>query len=287
MITKSFIVFGVLTKITNNQILTIMEQEPIINEHNKQENPPMHTGGLDTPLIQYVVFFLFAFVICSFFCSCSASFRLHESWNAYLHDESYYTDTITNVTMPMDSINRVPNINRRSYFSTMELTYRQYKGLYYVKDSVNTFCIIGHIEQEKRHRTGLVRYNKCTFKNILIIVNGKDTLSWKIERASVAAFDSTTRYYRDTKTDYTIDSLPWIVPTSGQDNDWSFGFDAWTEPIDIKKIKKLRLEVTFQFDNIVITRIIRAKRHFHLWPEPRQGFTWYGPEDVDLSTIIL
>ena len=44
MITKSFIVFGVLTKITNNQILTIMEQEPILNEHNKQEYPPMHTA---------------------------------------------------------------------------------------------------------------------------------------------------------------------------------------------------------------------------------------------------
>lgn len=27
-----------------------MEQEPIINEHNKQEYPPMHTGRLDTPL---------------------------------------------------------------------------------------------------------------------------------------------------------------------------------------------------------------------------------------------
>ena len=44
MITKSFIVFGVLTKITNNQILTIMEQEPILNAHNKQEYPPMHTA---------------------------------------------------------------------------------------------------------------------------------------------------------------------------------------------------------------------------------------------------
>lgn len=51
MITKSFIVFGVLTKITNNQILTIMEQEPILNEHNKQEYPPMHTAGLNTSSI--------------------------------------------------------------------------------------------------------------------------------------------------------------------------------------------------------------------------------------------
>ena len=27
-----------------------MEQEPILNEHNKQEYPPMHTGGMDSPL---------------------------------------------------------------------------------------------------------------------------------------------------------------------------------------------------------------------------------------------
>ena len=27
-----------------------MEQEPVLNEHNKEEYPPMHTGRLDTPL---------------------------------------------------------------------------------------------------------------------------------------------------------------------------------------------------------------------------------------------
>lgn len=264
-----------------------MEHEPILNAHNKEEYPPMHTGATNTPAKQHVVLLLFAFIICSLFCSCSASFRLHENWNSYLHDKSYFTDTITNATMPMDSIYRVSNINRRSFYSSIALSYEQYKGFHYVKDSVNTFCIRGYISQVKRHRTGDVRYNKCTLKNILIIVNDKDTLPWNIERTSAAAFDSTTRYNRDTKTDYTIDSLPWIVPTSGQNNDWSFSFQAWTEPVDIKKIRKLRLEVTFQFDNIIITRIVRAKRHFHLWPEPRQGFVWYGPESVDLSTIIL
>lgn len=28
-----------------------MEQEPILNQHNKEEYPPMHTGGMNTPLI--------------------------------------------------------------------------------------------------------------------------------------------------------------------------------------------------------------------------------------------
>jgi len=28
-----------------------MEQEIQLNEHNKQEYPPMHTGDIDTPII--------------------------------------------------------------------------------------------------------------------------------------------------------------------------------------------------------------------------------------------
>ena len=264
-----------------------MEQEPILNEHNKEEYPPMHTGGLNTALIQYVVFLLLAFIVCLFFCSCSASFRLHESMCSMVHDKSYYTDTVTNVTLPMDSIFRVSNVNIRSYYSNVYLVYGQYKGLYNAKDSVNAFIIRGYIEQEKKHYTGPVRYNKCTLKNILLIVNDKDTLSWKIDRVSAAAFDSVTKYKRDIYTDYTIDSLPWSVPTSGLNNDWKFSFDAWTAPVEIRRIRKLRLEVTVQFDNIVVTRILRAKRHFHLWPEPRQGFVWLGPEDLDLWTFIL
>lgn len=255
----------------------------------RREFPPAHTVGTNTPVKRNLVLLMLALIICSLFCSCSASFRLHESIYSMNHDKSYYMDTITHVTMPMDSIriHGISNINRRSYYSNIELDYRQFKGGFYAKDSVNTFRIQGYIEQEKRDKWGAVRYNKCTFRNILLIVNDTDTLPWEIERASAAAFDSITRYKDKTSIDYTIDSFPWIVPTSGQNNDWKFSFVAWTAPIDIKKVKKLRLEVTFQFDNIVVTRILIAKRHFHLWLEPRQGFVWYGPEDVELSTIIL
>jgi len=32
-----------------------MEQEPILNEHNKQEYPPMHIDGFNTPImLRYV-----------------------------------------------------------------------------------------------------------------------------------------------------------------------------------------------------------------------------------------
>lgn len=32
-----------------------MEQQPIINEHNKQEYPPMHTDGMDTSIIEDLI----------------------------------------------------------------------------------------------------------------------------------------------------------------------------------------------------------------------------------------
>ena len=41
-----------------------MNQQPILNEHNKQEYPPMHTGGMDISLIhKRVVFYTLFFVI--------------------------------------------------------------------------------------------------------------------------------------------------------------------------------------------------------------------------------
>lgn len=42
-----------------------MEQAPILNEHNKQEYPPMHTGGLSTPIcfLHRVLFMVLAFVV--------------------------------------------------------------------------------------------------------------------------------------------------------------------------------------------------------------------------------
>ena len=41
-----------------------MEQQPILNEHNKQEYPPMHTGGTGTPLTYWgVLCFLTALIL--------------------------------------------------------------------------------------------------------------------------------------------------------------------------------------------------------------------------------
>ena len=47
-----------------------MEQEPVLNAHNKEEYPPMHIGGTNTPLkIKYrhnIVFILFVGIILAY-----------------------------------------------------------------------------------------------------------------------------------------------------------------------------------------------------------------------------
>ena len=40
-----------------------MEQELQLNDHNKQEFPPMHTCGFNTPLIYYIINFIFLSVL--------------------------------------------------------------------------------------------------------------------------------------------------------------------------------------------------------------------------------
>ena len=86
---------------------------------------------------------------------------------------------------------------------------------------------------------------------------------------------------------YTRDSLPWRIPTSAKDSNWRTSFEMTTEPIDIRKARKLRIELTFQVDNITIKRVIKARRHFRIWFEPRQGFRWIAPEDIDLLESII
>ena len=58
-----------------------MEQEPILNAHNKEEHPPMHTGGQNTSLIS---FFFCMFIMC--FCM---------SENTMAQHPQSFPDTIT------------------------------------------------------------------------------------------------------------------------------------------------------------------------------------------------
>lgn len=227
---------------------------------------------------------LLGIACCAFLSGCSASYRLQEGWR----DCSYYTDIITGDIKPMDSLFRSSKLEWRSYYSNLFLDTDSVFGD--EKRLANAFLLHGYVEQKKGRRDS-IHYDKAILHSILIIANGKDTLKWVMEEAYACAYDSNTRYSRDKHCDairnYTADSLPWCVSTSGQDSDWNATFKVRTEPVDIKKVRKLRAEVSFQFDDIIITRVVKARRYFLLWFEPRQGFCWYGPEDIDIWESIL
>jgi hypothetical protein len=133
-------------------------------------------------------------------------------------------------------------------------------------------------------------YHKTTLKNIVLIANNKDTISWKLKNLKSSIYDSTMkdvpawlRYADvDSISSFTKDSLPWVMRASGQGSDWRASFFLYTESIDIRKVRKLRAEITVQYDDYIITRVTKVRRKFRIWPEPRQGFQWYGPKDVEI-----
>lgn len=213
-------------------------------------------------------------VSCLHLGSCTASYCLD---TRLFSDDDYIIDLNTNTTLSHNYYPYLSSmINVRSYFSEYFINY--------VSDTtrpyVNALEIYGFIEQTKGKRDSL-HYNKAMLKDILIIANKSDTLSWTMTKGSSEGFDSISRH-KTIVYNYTQDSLPWRIPQSGLDSDWSAEFMVFSEPVDIKKIKRLRVEMAFQIDNIVIVGVEKARRRFRLWFEPRQGFRWVGPEDVDI-----
>lgn len=205
---------------------------------------------------------------------CTASYCLD---TRLFSDDDYIIDLNTNTTL---SHNYYP------YLSSM-INVRPYYSCYYinyVSDTtspfINTLIIDGFIEQKKGKRDS-IHYNKAMLKDILIIANKTDTLSWTMTKGSSHGFDSISRY-KTIVYNYTQDSLPWRIPQSGLDSDWSAEFMVFSEPVDIKKIKRLWVEMAFQIDDIVVVGVEKARRRFRLWFEPRQGFRWVGPEDFDI-----
>lgn len=213
-------------------------------------------------------------VSCLLLGSCTASYFLD---TRLFSDDDYIIDLNTNTTLSHNYYPYLSSmINVRSYYSEYFINY--------VSDTtwpyVNALEICGFIKQTKGKRDSL-HYNKAMLKDILIIANKSDTLSWTMTKGSSHGFDSISRY-KTIVYNYTQDSLPWRIPQSGLDSDWSAEFLVFSEPVDIKKIKRLRVEMAFQIDDIVIVGVEKARRRFRLWFEPRQGFRWVGPEDVDI-----
>ena len=229
-------------------------------------------------------FWLCMVASCMFLCSCSASFVLEQSNRQFFCEKDEGA-----VTHPTEKIGYWGALNKMHLNPHYSLDYKQiWNDENKVFESDSAF----HLEVEmvgKRKNDTTLLYKSATLKNIVIIVNRKDTLEWVMEKGVARIQDSSMtekpRYMKDSIliNNYTIHSLPWTIPTSEIGKDWSGYFEIRTVPVNIKKIRKIRVEITFQFDDYTVTRFIKAKRWFKVWFEPRQGFQWYGPETLWLS----
>ena len=255
-----------------------MEQEIILNEHNKQEYPPMRRNKNKRVLLLLIIA---GNLLLS---SCSASFRL----GIGMYDTDYIVNTKTNEKMKCkwyqswpEGLRGAPNSSIILYFDD---TISNKQGVNELFNVLNSHC---SFYQQSYGRPK--HYHKTTLKNIVLIANNKDTISWKLIDICSSIYDSTKTdepyipYVAvDSISSFTKDSLPWVMQASGQGRDWNASFFFYTESIDIKKVRKLRAEVTVQYDDYIITRVTKVRRKFRIWPEPRQGFQWYGPKDVEI-----
>lgn len=157
----------------------------------------------------------------------------------------------------------------------------------------NNFGTSGYIRQHISCRdTAMMHYRQATLHSIVIVIDDKDTLPWVMDEFRARICDSLVRYYpylRDSAKyyNYTNDSLPLQVVTSGLDRDWELNFEGMTIPFDIQKVRKLRVEIKMQVDDYMVTRIMKARRRFLIWFEPRQGFKWRGPESAEVWFVRL
>lgn len=123
-------------------------------------------------------------------------------------------------------------------------------------------------------------YHNFILHRILIIVNDNDTLPWVMERLNARISDFPTNNISDLKDsvcyiDFTNDSLPFRLPTSGLGRSWDFNFNAKTDSIDIKDVRKMRVEITLQIGDYMAPRVVKSRRRLRIRYTPWQGFVWY------------
>ena len=217
--------------------------------------------------------------------SCSASFRL----GIGMYETDYIVNTKTNEKMKCKWYQRWPEELRWTPHGSIILyfddTIRNTQGVNELFNVLNSRC---RFYQQSYGRP--THYYKTTLKNIVLIANNKDTISWKLSDISSSIYDSTMKDVSarlpyvcvDSISSFTKDSLPWVMRASGQGSEWIASFFLYTESIDIRKVRKLRAEITVQYDDYIITRVTKVRRKFRIWPEPRQGFQWYGPKDIEI-----
>ncbi len=254
-----------------------MEQEIIVNEHCKQKKTPL---GKNKSKLVLLLLIMVGNLLLS---SCSAAFRL----GIGMYDTDYIVNTKTNEKKKCKWYQRWPEGLRGTPHGSIILyfddTIRNTQGVNELFNVLNSHCSF--------YQQGYGRpkhYHKTTLKNIVLIANNKDTISWELKNLKSSIYDSTMTdawfpYVDvDSISSFTKDSLPWVMRASGQGRDWMASFSLYTESIDIRKVRKLRAEVTVQYDDYIITRVTKVRRKFRIWPEPRQGFQWYGPKDIEI-----
>lgn len=79
-----------------------MEQEPILNAHNKEEYPPMHTGGMNAPLIIKMQALFFGLLV---LCGCghreTADIAFSDSIVCGIVEDEQQDDSISNeISLP-------------------------------------------------------------------------------------------------------------------------------------------------------------------------------------------
>ncbi|MBQ0160622.1 MAG: hypothetical protein KBT28_08400 [Bacteroidales bacterium] len=82
-----------------------MEQEPILNAHNKEEYPPMHTGGMNAPLIIKMQALFFGLLV---LCGCghreTADTAFSDSIVCGIVEDEQQDDSISNeISLPPKS----------------------------------------------------------------------------------------------------------------------------------------------------------------------------------------
>lgn len=229
-----------------------MEQEITLNKQkylSMRKNKSKH------------IFVLFIIVGNLLLSGCAASFRL-EKLSDY---HGYFTDTTTNITKSIAYLHHSPKIDFYSYNSSIRLNFEQEKT--FEEDTItNAFYMKMILRQDVDEDT--IRCHKFTLKNILITANDNDTLSWKLCDSAKFLF--------------LMDSLPWSIYANEFNSSWGIVLDLWTESVNINKIENLKIEITFQLGDILITRIYNMQRFFHigiLEIHSSPGF-WVGPKTV-------
>ena len=134
-----------------------MEQEPILNEHNKQEYPPMHTEGMNTsPRLKILVLMFGLLVLCGCGHKETADIALSDSIVCgIVEDEQQGDSCSTEMPLPPE-----PERKSDSKYKYRELTDSEIPDLSF--DGYDSKWSLEHLERWKE----FVKYNRPYYSKL-------------------------------------------------------------------------------------------------------------------------